>query len=413
MVQKSKDVLNIHWPIESANEDAKNNIKNIPLFALSFRPFFLFGSIWAVIAMSIWISILSGWITFSFGFPPSLWHAHEMLFGFGAVIAVGFLLTAGQTWTGLKSVSGQPLLALTILWLSARIFFLFSDTKIYFIIASLCQMAWWCSCIYYFTKMIVESKNKNNYLFIPILIVMAALDSIFLTNVALNNFSLPTHISHSMILIFSILMGVVGGRVIPFFTARGLGVQQNKTPRLDKIILPAALIATTFFVIGFFIDIPFKPGWGMIIVGSLHFMRMTFWHPFKVYHTPLLWSLHASYICMSLGLILLGISNITGVIPFKDVIHLISIGAMSSMILSMISRVSLGHTGRTLKVNSYISLSYMMVLTSSLVRLFAFISSVTLIFWQISAALYLLAFSIFVWFYLPVLCRSRADGRPE
>lgn len=404
-------LINIHWP-EEAQVGKRKALSCYPLFALAFRPFFLFGACWAFVAISLWALWFSGLIAFHFGFPAALWHAHEMLFGFGAVVAVGFLLTAAQNWTGLPSISGKPLLILTGLWMAARFSLLFAHYTPLFWLFIAAQLLWWLGAVYSLATLLIRAKSKNNYLFIPLLSVMALLNAAFIFAATTRQFAVASHLSHSMILLFCILMGVVGGRVIPFFTARALALVQVRTPLLDQLLLPLAVLGTALFIAGFFAELPLKAGWLMLLVGVLHLVRQSFWTPEKVWTTPLLWSLQLAYLAMALGLILLGISDLTALLVFKDVLHLLAISAMAGLILAMMARVSLGHTGRVLQVSKTISLAFALLLLAGPVRMLASLAGFPLLFWQVSAVLWLSAFAIFLWLYWPVLTQPRADGRP-
>lgn len=404
-------LINIHWP-EETQESKRKALSAYSLFALAFRPFFLFGACWALLAISIWALWFSGLMSFQFGFPAALWHAHEMLFGFGAVVAVGFLLTAAQNWTGLPSLSGKPLLLLTLLWLTARFSLLFAQYTPLLWLFLVAQLLWWTGAIYSLASLLIRAKSKNNYLFIPLLSVMALLNTIFIYAAATERFTSASHLSHSMVLLFSILMGIVGGRVIPFFTARALGLEQNKTPLLDKWLLSLSAFGTVWFITDFFVQLPLKACWLILLVGSLHLLRLSFWTPWKIWAAPLLWSLQLAYLALALGLILLGISDLTQLLVFKDVLHLLSISAMAGMILAMMARVSLGHTGRVLQVGKMITLAFALLLLAGPVRILASLAGFPLLLWQVSALLWLCAFAIFLWFYWPVLIQPRADGRP-
>jgi uncharacterized protein involved in response to NO len=410
MARKNPTLHNIHWP-ETSDGRAKP-WSSAALFALAFRPFFLAGACWAVIAIAIWALWFSGLLTLQLAIPPSFWHAHEMLFGFGAVIAVGFLLTAAQNWTGLPSLSGKPLLLLSVLWLTARLSLLFSVFPPLLWLFMLTQLLWWCGAIYSLASLLIRAKSRNNYLFIPLLSVMALLNTGFVYAAFTQQFAIASHLSQSVILLFCMLMAIVGGRVIPFFTARALDLAQQKTPLLDKVLLPLSILGTAVFLLGFFIKLPLQAGWIMLLLGALHLLRQLYWTPGKIWQVPLLWSLQLAYLALALGLLLLGVSDLTQLIPFKDVLHLLSISAMAGMILAMMARVSLGHTGRALQAGKMLSVAFGLLLLAGPLRMFATLSGFPLLFWQGSALLWLSAFAIFLWLYWPILTQPRADGRP-
>ncbi|MBU1311145.1 MAG: NnrS family protein [Gammaproteobacteria bacterium] len=410
-MNKRSDLVNIHWP-EKTISGKQKTLSAAPVFALAFRPFFLAGASWAILAISLWAIWFSGLVSFTFAFPTALWHAHEMLFGFGAVVAVGFLLTAAQNWTGRPGLSGTPLMLLSMLWLTARFSLLFSKHAPFLWLFMAAQILWWIGAIYSLAKVLLQSRSSNNYLFVPLLSAMALLNTGFVYAISVQEFTAASHLSHAMILMFCMLMSILGGRVIPFFTARALGLVQIKTPLLDRLLLPLSIVGTAMFIAGFFIHLPLKAGWIMLLLGFMHLLRMAFWTTGKIWAVPLLWSLQLAYLALALGLIFLGVSDLTQWLPFKDALHLLSISAMAGMILAMMSRVSLGHTGRLLQVSKPLSVAFVLLLLAGPVRMLATLSGFPLLLWQASAVLWLCAFVIFLWFYLPVLTQPRADGRP-
>lgn len=382
------------------------------LLALAFRPFFLLAALWAVLAIGLWAGQLSGWWQGQQLLPATLWHAHEMLFAFGALVAAGFLLTAAQNWTGVPALKGRKLALLCLCWLMARLipFCLPQQSGIWLLI--LLQAVWWLGVIAVFGRQLWLARSRQNYQFIALLGVMMLLNLGFLLLLRNNQLVLAAHLSHSMILMFCLLMGIVGARVIPFFTARATQTEQQRWPVLDKVVLAVSIPATALFISSGFYQPLFSPGYLMLLSALLHLLRPGIWFTPKLLKQPLLWSLHLSYLAMALGLLLMALSLLTGLLNFKDMLHLVAISAMAAMMLAMMARVSLGHTGRTLVVSHAIALGFAAILLSGVVRTTALIFSSPQLFWQLSAALWLIAFLIFIRVYLPILTSPRPDGRP-
>lgn len=381
------------------------------IFALAFRVFFLAGTIWALVAMAIWAAWFSGYGPISFHLPPTLWHAHEMIFGFAALIAVGFLLTAAQTWTGLRSVHGRALILLTLLWLTARISLLLGQYQWGFWLFCFAQLGWWLGCIGFYGRLVIRAKSRNNFLFIYVLCGMLLINSLFVLLVLQQNYAAAAHLVQSAIIFFCALISVLGGRVIPFFTANALSLPQAKNLRLDRILWMLSVLATLWFVVEYFLAFEVSSGWIFIILAAGHLLRLRLWYCNRIWGSSLLWSLHLAYLAMALGLLLVAISQLTHYLALKDSLHLISISAISALILSMMSRVSLGHTGRALQVSHWLSLAFAMLLVAGVVRTVSslFVHVATL--WQISALLWVAVFSLFLWHYLPVLTQARVDGK--
>ncbi|WP_193165333.1 NnrS family protein [Microbulbifer hainanensis] len=386
---------------------------NWAVFRLAFRPFFLVGAGFGVLAIAAWLLSITGWISWRSGLAPPLWHAHEMLFGFGGAVAMGFLLTAAQTWTGVPSVSGIRLALLAAVWLTARILLWRCSSPAWLAGAFLCELAWWLGGIAALARMLFKSRNRRNYFFLPLLSVTAGLDLTMLGAATSGHFSFAAHLAQTAVLMFGLLMGLVGGRVIPFFTANALGdVQQRKTPQLDRLILICAALGSLIYFTGYFLRPPFSPFWIMLLTAALHGCRHLYWYPRRVLAHPLLWSLHLSYLALSIGMALIGLSYLLPWITFQNALHLITIGAMGLMILSMMSRVSLGHTGRQLRASRRLVVAYLLLAVAALVRAFGPQWLPPLLAWILAGTFWIVAFVLFLWQYVPILLRSRLDGRP-
>jgi uncharacterized protein involved in response to NO len=178
------------------------------------------------------------------------------------------------------------------------------------------------------------------------------------------------------------------------------------------VLLVFSLLAVALFIIQFFAPVSNLAAIVLIVLGVAHLWRLGQWFAQGIWAISLLWSLHFAYLALAIGLLLVGMSLLTSCLPLKDSLHLISISAISAMILSMISRVSLGHTGRALAVSRGISLAFALLLLAGLVRVLASLSEQVLLFWQLSAWLWSAAFILFFVYYWPVLTKARVDGKP-
>ncbi|WP_426369954.1 NnrS family protein [Pseudocolwellia sp. HL-MZ7] len=414
----TKNLLNIQEPDNSkptnSSSVAKKTIFEHVIFDLPFRSYFLLAPAFAIICLTLWLAFLNGVFSFNTtGLTPVVWHLHEMIFGFSATIAVAFILTASQTWTGSRSLHGKALALLILVWLAVRIA-LIINTEYSVLTALVLQAIWWIAVIYIYTKQVISAQNKRNYLFIAILFLMALMNTLVLVTDISGNTHIALHLSRSMILIFVLLMSLIGGRVIPFFTVRGANTEAITTPNwLNISLIIVSLLSIVVFILSGFFDLPIMPAIFMITASILHFIRLLHWRTLNTLSVPLLWSLHTSYLFISLGLFMLGLSYYNIGISFSDALHLLTIGAMSLMILAMMSRVSLGHTNRALKVKNIISLSFIIMLIAALIRSFApylpkelfqaLHLNPTLFSWSLSAALWIVAMLIFLKTYWPIL----------
>lgn len=340
--------------IDGSVTDENNAKRHHPAFLnAAFRPFFLLGAAFGALSIPAWVLSFLGLIEFKFYGGAYAWHIHEMLFGFFPAIMVGFLLTAVQTWTKRKCIEGWWLAALVLTWLLGRIALAFQPAffRDYTIVIDLLFLP---TCAVLLARPIMQAKMWRNLFFVPILLVMAMLNAIF--HLSLSNDSIIdiTTISHAMVILAALVMSIMGGRVFPMFTANG-----TKTPRVNSIgwleqlsILSIVIVFITTLTQNF---VPNTLSIAVLFVAGIsNLFRALRWRIWVTFQVPLVWSLHLSYLAMSIGFILLALAKMN-VIPSVSIgIHSITVGGMGLMILSMISRVSLGHTGRLIKANVWV-----------------------------------------------------------
>ncbi|MDX2370568.1 MAG: NnrS family protein [Colwellia sp.] len=401
------------------DSNALNYVAQHPVLDLPFRSYFLLAVACSMVALGIWAAYFNGYFTFAEnGISPLAWHIHEMIFGFGATVAVGFILTAAQTWTGEPSIKGLTVLAFVGLWLFVRAALLVNSPST-IIVAIVLQSFWWLGSIIVFTRLVLKGKNRRNYLFIPLL------SALMLLNIALllldfNGYhELTRHIARTSVLMFCLLMGILGGRVIPFFTVSGAKLSPIKVPNwLTPLLTITSMSGVLVFFSSAFIDLPFSPAGLMIASGLLHLIRQCYWRSFSTRNIALLWSLHCANFALGLGLILLGMSylpsDIFGIIKlsiaFGEALHLITIAAMGLMIFAMMSRVSLGHTGRALTPSKLVSWIFFLIIVSALTRAFMpTLISQPLLIWNMSAVAWLIAGALFLKVFLPILTTKKVE----
>ena len=400
-------MLNISEP-PSENPDRTGF--NHPIFELAFRAFFLLGSFTSIVALIVWLANLNGKFSFELsGLSPTVWHAHEMIFGFAATVAVGFIMTAVQTWAGRPSISKKPLALLIGLWIIIRLA-IWKNTgdSVYLAIGLLAL--WWSAVIFTYSRIVLTAQNRRNYLFIPLLAMMALVNLSILILDLNNQSQLALHLARTSVLLFTLLMTIVGGRVIPFFTVRGANTAPIKMPALlEHGTLLAVIISVIVYALG--------PSWVssqvftlvMFITGVLQLIRMGFWRSKDTLKISLLWSLHLSYLMMAIGTLLLGVSQVGVGVQVSTALHVITIGAIGLMILSMMSRVSLGHTGRMLTPRPIMSWAFLMIAFAALTRVILPYFGMVIEGWTISVALWVIANLIFLLIYIPILFSPRAS----
>jgi len=389
--------------------------KIVPLFRLSFRPFFLFASLFSIIAVGLWVGTLSGLFSFEPYGNALWWHSHEMLFGFAFAVISGFLLTAIQNWTGLPGIKGWSLFALFSLWLSARLVLLFDLSPSYWVLGL--DIATPLLAAFFLWRSIAAVKQWRNVIFVAVMFIFALSNALMHISLIENIPELANQSARTMVMLVTLIMCVIGGRVIPFFTARGTQTEKP-SPMLwleGLALIPLWLYIVLSIINTFFNIADFVLALTLLIAGVANLIRLFMWRPWLAIKVPLLWSLHGAYLFIPLGLILFGISLLEpSMIKTSSAIHFLTAGAMGGLIMAMMARVSLGHSGRPLMINPVMILAFSLILLAGVIRSvipillpqFSFIS------YQISAILWMVSYSIFIWVYLPILSKARIDGRP-
>ncbi len=395
--------------------DLKKEQQIPPLFRLGFRPFFLSGAVFSFISLFLWLFMLKGAtdiIPFGGGY---WWHIHEMIFGFGAAIIAGFLLTAVQNWTGVRGAQGTSLIVLFVLWLAGRIVLLLPDL-LGSTLTILVDLSFLPAVAVVLGKPIIAIKQYRNLFFVPLLALFTIANLEMHLSVLYPATFYLTLSGYAGVLLVTFLMSVMAGRVVPMFTANG--TQTTKVlplPWLEKVTNGS--LALAMFSLLFHPLIGFNPtffGCILIVAGISQAMRWFRWSPWITLAVPLLWSLHGALKFIWFGLILLGVSYLIEEIPSNHIWHLLTVGGMGGLILAMISRVSLGHTGRTLTPPKTMNIAFVAISLAALVRAFGpwGFPQFSGIFYDVSAFLWFIAFVIFAFHYGPMLVKARIDGRP-
>lgn len=392
--------------------DSRKEERILPLFRLGFRPFFLLGALFSTLAMLGWIGQLNGWLSMPGISNPVWWHAHEMLFGFGAAIVAGFLLTAVQNWTAHPGVRSWPLALVVSLWALPRLLLpWFGEENTFLMVADL---AWLPLCAWFLAKPIIIARQWRNLFFVPLLLVLTLLNGT--SWIWHGEWATLEHLLITTVLLFTTLIAVMGGRVIPFFTARATGLDKA----VPLVWLERGALASLWLLL--LIWLLFPNQWTAsvymmplyIVAASLHLWRQLRWRLPTTMGHPLLWSLHLAYLFIPLGLLALAAQAAGMSISLSLASHLLSAGCLGTMILGMIARVSLGHSGRALQVGRRIHSAFVLIIAAALLRVLVPLlwPAYTLHGWNLSGLAWSLAYGLFVWVYAPILTSPRADGRP-
>ena len=382
------------------------------LLRLAFRPFFLLGSLFSVVSLLLWAAIWAGTIEPAVYGGALWWHMHEMLFGFVCAIVVGFLLTAVQSWTGIPGLKGGKLLGLVLLWLAARVMLFVPAPFPHWLIA-LVDLSFLPLAALAMASFVARVQQWRNFIFVPVLLAMASVNGVMHWSAWMGEARLQSEAGTVMVLLVSLLMSTMAGRVVPMFTANGTGTPRvADMPRLEMAAMLTMLLAVLAGSSARQLP-PTMVAACMLLAAATLFVRGLRWRIWVTFRTPLLWSLHLSYWCIPLGLLLFGMSQLTGQPAHSQVIHTLTVGAMGMMILAMISRVSLGHTGRPLQVGRTMVVAFSAAVAAFVVRVFGvyWIADYTHLV-TAAAGLWALAYGCFLVIYVPILTRPRLDGGP-
>lgn len=381
------------------------------LFSYGFRPFFLFGAIYAALAVLAWMPILNGRLVLWTALAPVDWHVHEMLYGFMPAVIAGFLLTAIPNWTGRLPIQGKPLLALVLVWLAGRIAVAFS-AEIGWLAAALIDVSFLTLVVAATTREIIAGRNWRNLRVVGMVALLLA------GNMA---FHLEAHFRGSAeygtrvgIAATVLLIVVIGGRIIPSFTRNWL-VRENPG-RLPAPFarFDGATILFSIAALALWCALPdgLLTGTALGLTGVLHLVRLMRWAGDRTGRDRLVLILHLGYLFLPAGFLLAG-AGAAGFMTADAGIHAWMVGAAGVMILAVMTRASLGHTGRALTAPPATQTIYLFILIAALARIAAaLVSSMPLI--DLSALAWCAAYFGYALVFAPLLAGAqRALRSPE
>lgn len=380
------------------------------ILSYGFRPFFLLGSLQAATAMVLWLPLYYGRLETLSTFLPVDWHIHELLFGYLPAVVTGFLLTAIPNWTGRLPVQDSRLLALVLLWVAGRAaVFLSAETG--WLLSALIDCSFLLAVVAAAATEIIAGRNWRN-LKVPLPVA-----TLFAANVmfhveahyqGISDMSRRLGLGATVVLIM-----IVGGRIVPSFTRNWL-VRENpgRVPAsfgkfdIGTIALSAVgLAAWTFF--------PASIATGALLIGGAAFniVRLARWAGDRTAGDPLVLILHISFAFVPLGLLLAGLAILVPGIPTAAGIHAFAVGAVACMTLAVMTRASLGHTGRELAASAGTRMIFVAIVIAAILRVAAAMAPGAPILLHVSAALWVTAFVGYVVLFGGMLTRPRRQAR--
>jgi uncharacterized protein involved in response to NO len=378
------------------------------LLTQGFRPFFLAAGLWAAVALVLWIVMVVTGAALPSRFDPLAWHIHEMLFGFVMAAIAGFLLTAIPNWTQRLPVSGGPLALLAGLWLLGRIACLVSAlVPAWLAIAA--DLSFPVVLIGVVAREIVAGRNWRN---LPMVVPVTVLGiANLLMHLESDGVAVPSGLGWRLgLAAVIVLISVVAGRIVPSFTRNWLAKRWGSDlPAAHGWIDRAALGVLHVGLFGWAFFPAFRPTGLLLLLGAvLNLWRLLRWRGAATAAEPLLLVLHIGYGWVVLGAALLGLAMLDADLPQSVAIHALTAGAIGTMILAVMTRVTRGHTGRDLSADRITSLIYILVTLAAITRVaFAFDAGWTMPLLIASACFWIAAFGGFVLRYGPMLLLPR------
>lgn len=385
------------------------------LLAYAFRPFFLLTGLYGLLIVVAWMGFLFGGLALPLGMNPMQWHAHEMLMGLVPAAIAGFLLTAMCNWTGAPPLQGRGLLALVLLWVAGRVVMWSAGILPGWLVFAV-DMAFLPVLAIYAGQVLRRYGNKRN-LILVVLLGLLTLTNLLMHLTRLGNLAQTGQLAEVLALdLIAVVLVVIAGRITPAFTANWLR-HQGQSPEAVKRsdTLDRATLVSTILMIpaDLIIGVPTLGAVVALVAALLNLIQLAGWAGWKTLREPLLWILHLGYLWIPVALFLKGLT------PFVDSLlptawfHAMGTGAIATLILGVMTRVALGHTGRPLKLPKLAILIYLGISLAALVRVLVTLNLVDYRLGLIVTALgWCIAFILFVLLYWSILSSPRADGRP-
>ena len=376
------------------------------LFSYGFRPFFLFGAIYAGAMIPLWLAVFAGHVSLPSAFTPRDWHVHEMLFGYVGAVIAGFLLTAVPNWTGRLPIQGWPLAILFAAWFAGRLAVTFSEFLGWHIALAI-DAAFLALLAAAAAREIVAGRKWNNLKVVGIISLLAVANIAFHVEAHLDGVAeYSTRIGVGLVVT---LVSLIGGRIVPSFTRNWLARREpGRLPvpfnRFDAVAMAAGVCAMIAWIVspsGRFTAA------ALGLAGLLHVIRLARWAGERTVSDRLVLILHVAYAFVPVGFVLAALAAIDLVAPSAG-LHAWTGGAIGSMTIAVMTRATLGHTGHALSATLATQIVYASIVIAALTRICAALEpahSVPLL--TVAGVAWAAAFLGFALVYAPLLCRAR------
>lgn len=397
--------MKIHEPV---NRSIPSSATGWPVLRLGFRPFYLGGACFGLVALLLWMLALHGQPVA--GREPAMsgvvWHAHEMVFGFVAAIVVGFLLTAVRAWTSLDTPRGASLGCLWLLWAAGRVLVWSGPAPV----AAIVDCAFLPIVAVVLLRVLLAAGNRRNVFLTVVLALFGLLNVLFHWWALHGRADLALRAAYAATGLAVMFVCVMAGRVVPMFTANAIPGFAVKRWKLVETL------ATPLVVLSFAADAVQAPAAAVIALclsaALVHAIRLAGWRSWRVGPRPILWILHVAYAWIPLGFVTLALAS-AGVVAHSVAIHALTVGAIGCAIIGMITRTALGHTGRMLVAGKAEIAAYWLMVLAALVRVFGpwLASSASSVWIDVAGSFWCVALGLYLLRYVPYLTSARIDGK--
>lgn len=398
--------------IEGQIVDSKPADYGLPIFRLGFRPFFLGAGIFSIISMAIWMASYVYAVEFTFaGVPASLWHAHEMIFGYAMAVVAGFLLTAIKNWTGVEVLRGKALALLFFLWLAARMLPLTGLVSTIELIAVIDISFLFMLTIVCLRPVLQVKQYKQLGIISKLFLLMLCNVAFYLGLTGVVAEGMQWGLYSALYMIIALIL-VMMRRVMPMFIKNGIDgdIELKNRAWVDYTSL---VLLVVLWISDVFTGFEQLTALLAVILTLLHIVRLAGWYSNRIWSKSLVWVLVVAYGFIIAGFALKALSIYSGISPSIS-LHAFTVGGIGMVTIGMMSRVSLGHTGRDVfNPPAIVFWSFLVLLLGALVRIvFPLFNMELYVYWiAISQLLWMLAFAIFVFVYAPMFLSARVDGR--
>jgi uncharacterized protein involved in response to NO len=375
----------------------------LPLLSSAFRPFYFLGTLYAPVLVAAWLGAwLGAWEVPSVGTPLRLWHGHEMLFGFAAAIIVGIVLTALPSWAGTEDIQGGRLAVLVVLWLAGRLAF-WAAPWLPPLAPAAVDLLLFPAAFLMVAPQLARAPNRLYLLLLPILLALAASNAVYHYGILAAHTHLAGLGLRGALYAIIVLYVLKGGVLAPVFTGnalreKGRGEQAPFNVELEMLAVGVVLLLAA-------LDLAGAPspwiGLAALACAGVHAVRTARWKGWRLPDVPLVFVMHLGFAWLVFAFVLKAVAELTGLVPEATWVHAFTVGSLGLMMLGLMTRVSLRHTGRPLVVPGAMKLAYAMMFAAALIRLAATVHglgdwAVTLaaVLWGLTFLVYFGAFAV-------------------